>query len=177
MRVNLWLTERFVNFATKTYSTPRECCCTSNVSKTLSKIFPFFANKSDVPFKYSMSSRKLPMKKRKSHMNIQSVDDFAWFFSWKWSKCKVKPKQNSYHSLDACSLVRTYILLDCRRLTADRKKSLFAIVFPFVLNWIYLTNSMSAHYSHNVLKQMPSYCIYYYHLSLFNMRLSSFSKR
>lgn len=50
-------TDRFVNFATKTYSTPSECCCTSNVSSTLSRMFPFFANKSDVPFKYSMSSR------------------------------------------------------------------------------------------------------------------------
>lgn len=50
-------TDRFVNFATKTYSTPSECCCTSNVSNTLSRMFPFFANRSDVPFKYSMSSR------------------------------------------------------------------------------------------------------------------------
>lgn len=51
------LTDRFVNFATKTYSTPSVCCCTSNVSNTLSRMFPFFANKSEVPFKYSMSSR------------------------------------------------------------------------------------------------------------------------
>lgn len=63
------LTVRFVNLATRTYSTPSECCCTSNVSNTLSKILPFFDSRSDVPFKYSMSSRKLPIGKSKMKQN------------------------------------------------------------------------------------------------------------
>lgn len=45
------LTVIFANFAIKTYSTPSECCCTSNVSNTLSKILPFLASNSVDAFK------------------------------------------------------------------------------------------------------------------------------
>lgn len=134
------LTEKFISFATRTCSTPSECCCTLSVSKTLSRIFPFFANKSDVPFKYSTSSRKFPARIPKYKQSNKKIDLKEYFSCSCCSKQCVSWNRNL-------------------RLNEKRWSTIHSWLGGRLSYFTHLTNSVNAHCLRNVLELKPSYFI------------------